>query len=309
VQQRLRIGARADGTVPDQRAPSGGVAISAVGVTRSLRGGRVVLRDVSLTVRPGELVAVAGASGAGKSTLLEVLAGLCKPEAGRVLLDGVDLATHPHAFRSSLGWVPQDDTVHTELPLRRTLLYAARLRLPGAGPTVIDAAVDDAISTLELSNVADVRVSALSGGQRKRASIAADLLTRPRVFFLDEPTSGLDPATANGLMRTLRRLADSGVTVVFTTHSIPDLASCDRVVFLAAGGHLAFDGRPADALVAFDWRGSTRSTPGSRASGRRKSGPDCISTGSRRIPVPPSQTVVARGNVPAVQGCSSRPAC
>lgn len=116
----------------------------------------------------------------------------------------------------------------------------------------VDTAVDDALAALDLTGVADVRVSALSGGQRKRASIAAELLTRPRVFFLDEPTSGLDPATGEALVRTLRALADAGATVVFTTHAVQDLEACDRVVFLAPGGRLAFDGTPAQALTAFD---------------------------------------------------------
>lgn len=240
--------------VPEQRTAATGSTVRAVGVTRSVRGGRVVLDDVSLTLRPGELVAVAGGSGAGKSSLLETLAGLCPPQSGQVLLDGTDTAAEPAVLRSVLGWVPQDDTVHVELPLRRTLTYAARLRLADATAEQRDAAVEGALHALGLVEVADVRVSALSGGQRKRASIAAELLTRPQVFFLDEPTSGLDPATAASLVRTLRGLAQAGATVVFTTHAVQDLAAADRVLFLAAGGRLAFDGSPAQALATFDVR-------------------------------------------------------
>jgi ABC-type multidrug transport system ATPase subunit len=248
----------ADGAVPTARPETRGVAVEARSVSRTVRGGRVVLDDVSLAVRPGELVAIAGGSGAGKSTLLETLCGLARADRGSVRLDGVDLA-EDHGHRTALGWVPQDDTVHAELPLRRSLRYAARLRLPSTTSTRdVDAAVDQALATLDLTGVADVRVSALSGGQRKRASIAAELLTRPRVFFLDEPTSGLDPATGAALVRTLRALADAGATVVFTTHDVQDLAACDRVLLLAAGGRLAYDGAPADALTAFGadgWEG------------------------------------------------------
>ena len=238
-------------SVPNE-VRSRGASVEAVAVTRSVSGGRVILDRVTLHVRPGELVAVAGGSGAGKSTLLEALAGLSPVSSGQVRVGGVDVAGRPAALRAVLGWVPQDDTVHAELPLRRTLRYAARLRLPAdTAPADVDAAVDSALAEVDLTAVADVRVAALSGGQRKRASIAAELLTRPRVFFLDEPTSGLDPATSAALLATLRRLAEAGTTIVFTTHSVQDLEACDRVVFLAPGGRLAFDGPPASAPAAF----------------------------------------------------------
>jgi ABC-type multidrug transport system ATPase subunit/ABC-type transport system involved in multi-copper enzyme maturation permease subunit len=208
----------------------------------------VVLDGVSFTIRPGELVAIVGGSGAGKTTLLEALAGVAPAGAGRVRFDGTDVA----GFRTVLGYVPQDDIIHEELPLKRTLRYAAELRLPpSTTPGEADAAVERALRELDLEDRASVRVGALSGGQRKRASIAVELLTRPRVFFLDEPTSGLDPATDAELLRVLRRLADDGATVVFTTHAIQDLAPCDRIVFLAPGGVLAFEGSFPDALGYF----------------------------------------------------------
>src|SRR5207247_746261 len=190
-----------------------------------------------------ELVAIVGGSGAGKTTLLEALAGVRPADRGRVLFDGTDFYRNIDAFRMVLGYVPQDDIIHAELPLVRTLEYAAALRLP---VTTSDAyagdAVRGALRVLALEERASVRVGALSGGQRKRASIAVELLTGPRVFFLDEPTSGLDPATDAELLRVLRRLAGRGATVVFTTHAVQDLAACDRLVVLARGGHLAFEG-------------------------------------------------------------------
>ena len=149
--------------------------------------------------------------------------------------------------------MPQEDIIHRELPLASTLRYSAWLRLPsGTTRTQIDQAVTEAMDALDLAERADIRVGSLSGGQRKRASIAAELLTRPRVFFLDEPTSGLDPATGAELMRQLRRLADSGRTVVLTTHTPADVAICDKVVFLARDGHLAFVGTPEQAKEYFD---------------------------------------------------------
>jgi energy-coupling factor transporter ATP-binding protein EcfA2 len=152
-----------------------------------------------------------------------------------------------------VGFVPQDDIIHRELPLRRTLRYAAELRLPaGSSAAEIEQAVDATLRDLDLAQRADVAVGALSGGQRKRASTAVELLARPRLLFLDEPTSGLDPATAAEVLAVLRRLAGRGVTVVLTTHDTADIEACDRVVFLARDGHLAFAGTPTDAKAYFD---------------------------------------------------------
>jgi ABC-type multidrug transport system ATPase subunit len=229
-----------------------GPAVEARGLVRTVRGGRAILRGVSLDVRRGELLAIVGGSGAGKTTLLEALAGIRPPDAGTVAYGGVPLAPNLAALRSALGFVPQDDIIHLDLPLARTLRYAARLRLPrDTAPAALDAAVEEVLAALDLSAHADVRVGALSGGQRKRASIAVELLMRPRVFFLDEPTSGLDPATSAELLRVLRRLAASGTTVIFTTHAIQDLSRVDRVAFLARGGSLAFAGTVAEALAHF----------------------------------------------------------
>src|SRR4051812_12008292 len=233
------------------RGDGPGVEIAARDLRRSVKGGRQVLNGVSITVRPCELVAVVGGSGAGKTTLLEALAGVQPADRGEVRFDGIDLYEDLDAFRRVLGYVPQDDIIHADLPLERTLRYAAALRLPGLSAAEIDAAVARALASLNLSEHADVRVGALSGGQRKRASIAVELLTRPQVFFLDEPTSGLDPASSGELLRLLRGLADAGSTVVFTTHSVQDLAHCDRLAFLARDGHLAFFGTVPEALEYF----------------------------------------------------------
>ncbi|MEB4211627.1 ATP-binding cassette domain-containing protein [Mycobacterium sp. 94-17] len=212
-------------------------------------GGRQILHPLSLAVEPGELVAIAGGSGAGKTTLLEILAGLQPPSAGEVRHDGV---ARRGGADAKVGFVPQDDIIHLELPLRRTLRYAALLRLP-ARTSVAEAEriVEETMVDLDLADRADVPVRALSGGQRKRASLAVELLTRPRIFFLDEPTSGLDPSTAAEVMRLLRRLSQRGVTIVLTTHEPAGIDQCDRVVFLARDGHLAFTGSPGEARRYF----------------------------------------------------------
>ena len=225
-----------------------GIRVTAVGVGRRLGRGREVLRDVSLTALPGQVTALAGGSGAGKSVLLEVLAGIRPPTTGRVWHDGAP----PGPLGPELGFVPQEDILHRDLPLRRTLEYAARLRLPAGTPRAeLTATVDRVLATLGLTARAAVRVGALSGGERKRASIAVELLTRPRVLFLDEPTSGLDPAAGAELMATLTTLAAHGTTVVLTSHTPADLLRCAQVVFLTPDGRTAYSGPPQELCARF----------------------------------------------------------
>ncbi|MEU5911806.1 ATP-binding cassette domain-containing protein [Micromonospora sp. NPDC047527] len=228
--------------------PRTGGGIVATRLGQTVRGGRRVLDDISLTVAPGEVVAIIGVSGAGKTTLLETLAGVRRPAAGSVAYDG-------GPADGTVGFVPQDDIIHRELPLERTLRHAARLRLPPeATPADVARRVAEVLAALRLDERADVPVGRLSGGERKRASIAVELLTRPGVFFLDEPTSGLDPAIAVELLRVLRALADAGTTVVLTTHQVTDVDRCDRVVVLTRQGRLAYAGTPAGARDFFGLR-------------------------------------------------------
>ncbi len=233
-----------------------GVRIDVRELSRRVRvrtRGEVTLVDgASFTLAAGQVVAIVGPSGAGKTTLLEAIAGLAPAISGSVRYDGIDVYANLGTFRTVLGYVPQDDIIHTDLPLRRTLRYAARLRLPSsAAASEVDDAVRDALDAVGLSDQADVRVGSLSGGQRKRASIAVELLTDPHVFFLDEPTSGLDPLTSAELITRLRQLADRSATVVFTTHSVDDLARCDRIVFMTRHGRVGFVGTVDEALGRF----------------------------------------------------------
>jgi ABC-type multidrug transport system ATPase subunit len=229
---------------------SAGVRIRADDVVQVVRGGRRVLDGVSVAVEPGRLVAVIGSSGAGKTLLLEALAGVRRPSAGTVRYDAGQGECRTDDV--SVGFVPQDDIVHLELPLAAMLRYAARLRLPAkVGADELEARVDGVLTALGLADQAAVRVGSLSGGERKRASIGVELLTRPRAFFLDEPTSGLDPLTAAELLLRLRRLADGGVSVMLTSHHAADVEVCDQVLVLARDGRLAFAGTPAAARKHF----------------------------------------------------------
>ncbi|MFG3291746.1 ATP-binding cassette domain-containing protein [Streptomyces sp. NPDC048179] len=239
---------RPDMSAEALRPSVNGLRVRACRVSREVRGAGRVLDDVSVEVVPGRVTAIAGSSGAGKTVLLQTLAGLVAPTGGEVLHDGAP----PGPPGPEFGFVPQEDIIHRELPLRRTLVYAAGLRMePGtSGGDVLDA-VDRVLDTLGLTERARTPVRALSGGERKRASIAVELLTRPRVLFLDEPTSGLDPVTGAALLRTLRTLAEDGTTVVLTTHVLADLLRADQVVFLSTGGEVAYAGEPGTLCEAF----------------------------------------------------------
>ncbi|MEU8923006.1 ATP-binding cassette domain-containing protein [Kitasatospora sp. NPDC048545] len=213
---------------------------------------RVLLDDVSFPLPEKTLLAVAGPSGAGKSTLLNALTGLRPADEGTVLYDGRDLYRDYAELRRRIGLVPQDDILHTQLTVRRALSYAAELRFPGdTDPHEREARVLEVMHELGLDNRADQVIASLSGGQRKRVSVALELLTKPSLLFLDEPTSGLDPGMERSVMRMLRGLADDGRTVVVVTHSVLSLNVCDRLLVLAPGGRTAYYGPPGEALDYF----------------------------------------------------------
>ena len=214
-------------------------------------GGTQILDHVSLLISPCEFIGVIGASGAGKSTLLDALCALRPADSGQVLLDGIDLYRHYDRLRSNLGYVPQDDIVPPELSVEDALFFSARLRLPQGTPLPeIRKLVARTICQLGLAERATTRVGSLSGGQRKRVSVGAELLGRPRLLFLDEPTSGLDPAAEFKLMESLRNLAASGCTVICTTHVMENAHLMDKLAVLHHGRLLAFES-PANVREAF----------------------------------------------------------
>uniref|UniRef100_UPI0006EB97DB ABC transporter ATP-binding protein/permease n=1 Tax=Streptomyces prasinus TaxID=67345 RepID=UPI0006EB97DB len=243
-------------------------------------GRRTLLDRVSFPVGEKCLLAVVGPSGAGKSTLLGALTGQRPADRGTVLYDGRDLYRDYAELRQRIGLVPQDDILHDRLTVRSALTYAAELRFPqDTAKTERRSRVDEVIRELGLEQRAEQPVHRLSGGQRKRVSVALELLTKPSLLFLDEPTSGLDPGMDRSLMHVLRALADDGRTVVVVTHSVLSLDVCDRLLMLAPEGRVAYYGPPGDALAFFgfeqwpeafeaferdpdrDWAGDYRASP------------------------------------------------
>ena len=207
---------------------------------------------VSLSIKPGELVGIIGGSGAGKSTVLNAMCGYLRPASGEVYINGVDLYQNFDSLKKLIGYVPQSDIVYDNLTLHDMLMYTAKFRLPAdISEAEREATINKAIETVELGEKKNSLIRSLSGGQRKRASIAVELLSDPNLLFLDEPASGLDPGTERNLMHSLRKMADGGKTVILVTHSTLQLRLCNKIVFMGKGGILCFYGSYDDALKFF----------------------------------------------------------
>jgi ABC-2 type transport system ATP-binding protein len=218
----------------------------ATGVTKRF-GDRVALRDVSVSVEPGELLAIIGPNGAGKTTLLSILAGILRPDAGELGRPAREV-----------GWVPQQAAVYGKLSVRENLKLFARLeKVPDA-----DAVVAQMLEQTGLSDRADDELGTLSGGNRQRVNIAVGLLSDPPVLLLDEPSSSLDPRQRERLWEFVdARAHTSGTAVIFTTHNVAEAERwADRVLVLA-DGEVIFSGTPqqlraAEQNVSEDFEGA-----------------------------------------------------
>lgn len=245
-------------------AREGGVEVIVDNVSRivpckagtGINGGnkKVILDHVSLTIAPGELVAILGGSGAGKTTFMNCINGFEPATEGRVLINSTDLYKNYQAIKSSIGYVPQQDIVHDNLTLEDMLTYTAKLRLPkDVTKQEMSHRVAEVLDMVDLTKQKDTFIKKLSGGQRKRASIAVELVSDPSLFFLDEPTSGLDPEAETNLMHQLKGLShNKGKTVIVITHTLQNIRLFDKVIFLAPGGKLCFYGSPTEAEKFFE---------------------------------------------------------
>jgi ABC-type multidrug transport system ATPase subunit/pSer/pThr/pTyr-binding forkhead associated (FHA) protein len=214
-------------------------------------GSTLILQEASLVVEPGQFIGILGPSGSGKSTLLNALSGLRPADSGQVLVDDIDFYSHLDQLRQLFGYVPQDDIVHGELTVKEALTFSAKLRLPAGTPErEIETLVKQMMSNLGLGERENLQIALLSGGQRKRVSVGVELLRRPPLIFLDEPTSGLDPFAEFKLMELLRRLADTGCTVICTTHVMENVYLMDQIAVLSAG-RVVFQGPPESARTRF----------------------------------------------------------
>ncbi|MGI8439555.1 MAG: ATP-binding cassette domain-containing protein [Thermoleophilaceae bacterium] len=232
------------------RVGTGPLRVSFVGPSFLVRDQtrRQILAKTSLSLEPGELIALVGSSGSGKTTLLRALAGITRPSSGAVLVDGRPVSS----LRRDIGYLPQNEIVHERLSVAEALRYAARLRMPaGTSRAEMDAAVAQALRDMELEKRARIRIESLSGGERKRVGVGIELLSRPSLLFLDEPTTGLDPGIESRMMALLRGLATGPRTIVVATHATKSLSVCDKLAVIGHGGHLAYYGPPGRATAFF----------------------------------------------------------
>ncbi len=251
---KLRFGIEDTQLVLQEYADRGALRLDAYALSYAIIHNaqrRTILRHIDLTVAPRTLLALVGPSGAGKSTLLGILSAALPATTGTLLVDGAVVTRHNAAYQRMIGYVPQEDIVHRQLTVAEALGYTAQLRLaPDIGATELHWRIERAMSEVELNDYRDQLIDSLSGGQRKRVSIASELLADPAIFFLDEPTAGLDPGLERRLIETLRRLSDAGRTIILATHATASVMQCDSVCFLARG-RLVYAGTPAQATSFF----------------------------------------------------------
>ena len=228
-----------DGKVKDLNEE---LAITAVGIEKTYLNGVAALKKTDLSILSKSIIAIMGPSGCGKSTLLKALNGDSPPTKGKVYLFNQELSRNWQYLKTQIGYVPQDDIVHQELTVNQSLFYTAKLRLENISDLDIDKKINEVLTDLNILDKKNNLISNLSGGQRKRVSIAVELMTDPLIMFLDEPTSPLDPQTVEDFLGILRKLSEKGTTVLMVTHKPEDLEYMDEVIFMAEGGNMVYQG-------------------------------------------------------------------
>ena len=227
------------------------IAIKTVGLVKKFSNGKIGLQECNIEIPSNSLLAVMGPSGCGKSTLLKALNGESPGTSGTVYIGGQELNQYFDYLKMQIGYVPQDDIVHRELTIDESLWYAGKLRLPHLSDDQLKDKINQVLSELNIDFIRGNLVSNISGGQRKRVSIAVEILSDPLILFLDEPTSPLDPQTIEDFLMILKKLSNKGTTVIMVTHKPEDLAYMDQVIFMAEGGDICYYGKANDYLNFF----------------------------------------------------------
>ena len=218
------------------------LAITAIGIEKTYSNGVKGLKKMDLSIPSKSIIAIMGPSGCGKSTLLKALNGDTPPTKGKVFLFNLELSENWQYLKTQIGYVPQDDIVHQQLTVEQCLYFTAKLRLDNLSDQYIDKKIDQVLDDLNILEKKKNLISNLSGGQRKRVSIAVELMTDPLIMFLDEPTSPLDPQTVEDFLEIMKKLSERGTTVLMVTHKPEDLGYMDEVIFMAEGGNIVYQG-------------------------------------------------------------------
>jgi ABC-2 type transport system ATP-binding protein len=208
------------------------------------RFGRLdALKGVSFSVAEGELFGLLGPNGAGKTTLISILSCLLAPSAGTASLDGTPLRMGDPEVRRQIGLVPQDLAIYGELTARENLLFFGRLY--ELSKSELQTRVEEVLTTIGLDDRANDRVSTFSGGMKRRLNLGVSIMHRPKLLFLDEPTTGVDPQSRNRIFEEVRRLNNTGATIIYTSHYMEEVqALCSRVGILDNGLLIACDTVP-----------------------------------------------------------------
>jgi ABC-2 type transport system ATP-binding protein len=193
------------------------------------------LKDVSFTVKEGEIIGLLGLNGAGKSTTLKVLAGLLPPSEGKVMIDGVDVADAPDDFKSRIGYLPEDPPLYLDMTVSAFITYVGRLK--GMSAVAVAKRLPETMALTDIADRKDQVIGTLSHGYRKRVGIASTVIHNPRLVILDEPISGLDPKQIIDMRRVIKNLRE-GRAVMLSSHILPEISqTCDRI-FLLKNGNL-----------------------------------------------------------------------
>jgi ABC-type multidrug transport system ATPase subunit len=230
------------------------IRLEAVGVTVRTRRGRTLLDRVTIAVGAGEFAVILGPSGAGKSTLVRSLCGRQKIDGGAIYANRLPLKQFLSAFAANIGYVAQENLLHPELTVGETMREQSLIRLPAdSTPLEREARISEVVTLLELEGVLNQRVSRCSGGEAKRVHLGVELLASPALIVLDEPLAGLDPGLVRKFMQLFRRIGDRGHTLLMTTHTLEQIESCDRLIFMHRG-RVVFSGQPSELEPFFGTR-------------------------------------------------------
>ncbi len=211
-----------------------------------------ILADLTMDVKRGEFVAIVGCSGAGKTTLMNILSGYNKPSKGTVYVDGLNLFKEEDYFKGKIAYVPQQEILDQTLTLQKSLEYSLALRIKNIQKKESKSTINRVLKMLELSHVRNSLIKNLSGGEKKRASIATEMLSDPNLFLLDEPTSGLDANIEKKIMKKLREIANTGKTIIMTAHTVSNLNLCDKIIFMGKDGKICYYGTYNDIFDYFN---------------------------------------------------------